>query len=167
MSEEPKPKKVSEKNETSWRTWLFIAVAVAMIAATPFLIWMQRSTQSAVAMIDERISVRVEVADTDYTRERGLSGHAPLAADEGMFFIFNTASRNAFWMKEMLFPLDIIWIRENEIVDITTDVPPPTDFSQPLPLYRPMVPADKVLEVQAGFAKEHGLRLGMPVELRY
>lgn len=152
---------------TGWRTGLFVAVFVAMLIAGGVLSWKQRTPRPAEATIDGRIRVRVEVATTPQTWERGLSGHAPLAADEGMFFIFPVADRYSFWMKDMLFPIDILWINGTELVDITTDAQPPAGDGAPLPTYRPVAPADKVLEVPAGFAKEHGLRLGMTVELRY
>jgi len=150
-----------------WRSGLAAGVFLAMLIAGSALAWQQRVSRGAEAIIDGRIRVRVEIADTAQEREQGLSGHAPLAPDEGMFFVFPTADRYSFWMKEMLFPIDILWIRGTELVDMTVDVPAPASFDEPLPLYRPAVPADRVLEVPAGFAKAHGLRLGMPVELRY
>lgn len=147
--------------------WLLVGFALAMGVAAAFLYWYQRTPKSAEAVIDGNVRVRVEVAHSPQTRERGLSGHAPLAQDEGMFFVFPVADRYAFWMKDMLFPIDILWINGTELVDITTDVPAPASLDAPLPTYRPVAPADRVLEVPAGFAKTHGLRLGMTVELRY
>lgn len=102
-------------------------------------------------------TVRVIVVDDSAELVRGLSGHPPLSEDEGMFFIFPAESSQAFWMKDMLFALDMIWLdRSLVIVDITENVPPesyPATFS-------PRVPAQYVLEVNAGYARRHGIAIG-------
>jgi len=154
------------KSGIGWRVFLALGILAAMLIAGAFLAWNQRVPSLATVLIDDRIKVIVEVANSPQTRERGLSGHAPLAANEGMFFIFDAADRYAFWMKDMLFPIDILWIKGSELVDITTDALAPAKGDVQLPTYRPLYPADRVLEVPAGFAKAHGLRLGMTVELQ-
>src|SRR3989344_6562762 len=55
----------------------------------------------------------VEIADTDVTRENGLSDRLTLPENAGMLFIFNTDDYHHFWMKDMNFPLDLIWIDDN------------------------------------------------------
>jgi uncharacterized protein len=157
---------LKKKSSVDFRLVISVAALAAMVISGGVLAWRQSQSRQAVVYVGDDISVRVEVAETMDRRERGLSGHAPLADDEGMYFIFDSPDRYAFWMKEMLFPLDLIWINADTIVDITTDVPAPVPGQTELPLYRPVAPADKVLEVNAGFAKRHGLRLGMPVKLR-
>lgn len=107
--------------------------------------------------------VSVEVADTDAKRTRGLSGHAPLKDGEGMIFIFDTAGKYSFWMKDMLFPIDIIWIGEDfSVVDITENAEP---NSYPN-LFTPREEALYVLEVNAGFSNEKGLKIGDKVEFK-
>ncbi len=54
--------------------------------------------------------ITLTLAQTPAEQERGLSGHAPLGVDEGMLFLFDDAHVKKFWMKEMLFPIDMIWI---------------------------------------------------------
>lgn len=107
---------------------------------------------------------RIEVADTVAKRELGLGERDSLAADAGMYFPFDSAQRWVFWMKGMRFPIDIIWIRDGKIVEIEHSVPPPTTF--PLDTYGPAEPADAVLEINAGQAKEIGLEAGDMVVLR-
>jgi uncharacterized membrane protein (UPF0127 family) len=100
--------------------------------------------------------VDVVLADTDAEREQGLSGRPGLAPNEGMLFIFDTPGRPAFWMKDMLFPLDIIWFSSDwHIVDITQNLPPesyPNTVS-------PIADTTYVLEVPAGFAAAHHLKI--------
>ncbi len=89
----------------------------------------------------------VEIADTDVTRERGLSGHKPLLDNEGMIFEFKDSKIYRFWMKDMLFPLDIIWIDENlQIVHIEHSLYPETYPKTFFPPTKSLY----VLEISAG-----------------
>ena len=106
--------------------------------------------------------LRVEVARTDEERSAGLGGRESLRTDEGMLFVFDKQGFYVFWMKDMLFPLDIVWInKDKKIVDVITDVQPETypDFE-----YVNDFLATSVLEVNAGFFEKHGLKLGDTVE---
>ncbi len=90
-------------------------------------------------------------------------GREKLEDKRGMLFIFPVEGQHGFWMKNMRFPLDIIWInREDMIVDIKEDVPVCKDIC--LPLY-PQKPALYVLEVKAGFSRKQRLRIGESVNL--
>lgn len=106
----------------------------------------------------------VAVANTDESRQQGLSGQPQLADDQGMLFDFKNAERNkpGFWMKEMLFSLDMIWIRDNTVIDITKNVPLPVPNAalSSLPLYFPSQPIDTVVEVSAGWCERHGVSMG-------
>ena len=101
-------------------------------------------------------TISVEVADTDLKQSLGLSGHRPLKDGEGMIFVFDKSYKYSFWMKDMLFPIDIIWIGEDfSIVDITENAEP---SSYPN-LFTPKEKVLYVLEVGAGFVKENGLKI--------
>jgi len=102
--------------------------------------------------------VQVEVADTPERRSRGLSGRASLAEGRGMIFPYARADRHGFWMYDMHFDIDIIWIRGDRIVDVTSRAP--HDSPDELPVYRPREPADLVLEVPAGTADRLGWKIG-------
>jgi uncharacterized protein len=105
----------------------------------------------------------VEIAQTGQERAQGLSGRDPLGEDSGMLFIFDQPAVYPFWMKDMKFPLDIIWIDNSRVVDIWANAPAPT--SADTPLYSPGVAASYVLEVAAGFVDESNLKIGDPVRL--
>ncbi len=141
-----------------------LAVAFALVAFVAALIinWRQESFSRGTVILGGRDKVAVEIAITSSARERGLSGRDRLADGQGMLFVFPAANTYSFWMKDMKFPIDIIWIKGDEVVDLTTDVPLP-QAGQSLPLYYPRQPADRVLEVPAGYAQAHGLRTGEKV----
>ena len=102
--------------------------------------------------------VNVEVAQTVAERSRGLSNRPPLGADEGMVFVFPEPSTPSFWMNGMRFPLDLIWIANQTVVNITSDVPVPT--STVLLRYTPDPPVSHGLEVNAGWAASHEVQVG-------
>ncbi len=74
--------------------------------------------------------LEVEVADTDPERMQGLSNHAPLLPGHGMLFVFDNPQIISFWMKDMTFPIDIVWLEkvdnEFKIVGIERNVGPNT-----------------------------------------
>ena len=102
--------------------------------------------------------IQVEVADTPDRMARGLSGRSRLAEGRGMIFPYARAERHGFWMYEMHFDIDIVWIRDDRIVDVTSRAP--HDPAGNLPVYRPREPADLVLEVPAGTAERLGWKIG-------
>jgi uncharacterized membrane protein (UPF0127 family) len=114
------------------------------------------------------VTVYVEVARTESEHAKGLGGHTPLGERDGMLFIFEQPAAYAFWMKGMTFPLDLLWIDQGKIVYLAPDVPalPPSTPDSALPVYTPTSPARYVLEVNAGFARKHGIDVGTPVELK-
>ena len=97
------------------------------------------------------------VADSEEERMMGLSGKKFLPTNTGMLFEFDKNSDCGIWMKDMLFPIDIIWLDKNKrIVSKVSDAEPST---YPKVFY----PPEKcmyVLEVRAGLIKERGLKLG-------
>lgn len=110
------------------------------------------------------VMIKVDVADTIGKQRQGLSGRKALAPDRGMLFPMGTASGHTFWMKDMHFPLDIIWIRKGVIVDISENVPYPVGEAQPISV-RPKEPADAVLEVNADFTERHGIKIGDAIDI--
>lgn len=103
--------------------------------------------------------VNVEIAADDATRAQGLMFRDRLRDGTGMLFFFPETGEQAFWMKNTLIPLDMIWIDEQKrIVHVKTDVPPCQ--ADPCPSYAPGVPARYILEVAAGIARQHHLAPG-------
>lgn len=105
----------------------------------------------------------VEVVDRPTEREKGLSGRDFLPENQGMLFVFEKPDYWSFWMKGMKFPLDFVWIKDNQIVEITENVKP-EDF-QPPKVLQPKIPSDKVLEVNGGMVKSWGIKVGDTISL--
>lgn len=118
-------------------------------------------------IIVSTLPIKVEVADDEEERRKGLGGRTSLGENEGMLFVFPATTSNlVFWMKDMKFPLDIIWINTNKIVKIDKDVKPEPGISDnDLKRYYPENPANFVLEVNGGFADKKGIKVGDSVEI--
>lgn len=102
-------------------------------------------------------TIRVEVADTPAEREKGLSGRQGLGKNEGLLFVFEEEGYYGFWMKDMLFPIDILWIgSDGSIVYIVESATPE---SYPL-AYVPPRASRYVLELPADWVRTHSLSTG-------
>jgi hypothetical protein len=102
-------------------------------------------------------SVTAELAVTDDERARGLMFRDKVHPEQGMLFVFEEEDLHAFWMKNTLVSLDILWLgRDRRIIHIARNVPPCT--AEPCPTYGPEIPALFVLELKAGQADILGLK---------
>jgi uncharacterized membrane protein (UPF0127 family) len=111
-------------------------------------------------------NVNLQLAKSYEEKDKGLGGRESLGENEGMLFVFTRKNIPTFWMRGMLIPLDIIWISDDTIVDIDRNIAPPEPDTSiyNLPKYSPSEPVDYVLEVNAGFSDEHGVKKGDLVE---
>ncbi len=107
-----------------------------------------------------RGEIEVQLADSETSRELGLSYRESIGDEEGMLFIFDKPDVYAFWMKDMKFPIDIIWLSETgQVVHTEEDVSPNTYPK----IFANKPKAQYVLELNAGMAKKYGLYLGSKV----
>lgn len=108
--------------------------------------------------------MNVEIVTTPDAMARGLGGRAKLGKNEGMLFDFKHEGLHRFWMKDMQFDLDLIWLNEaGTVVYIAQNLKPCTPDA--CPLYIPTQTATYVLEVNAGFTAAHGIAPGQPARL--
>ena len=106
----------------------------------------------------------VEIADSPEERARGLMFREFLEPNEGMLFVYTDDDIRAFWMKNTIISLDIIWINKNEeVVFISKETPPCVE--EPCPVYNPEVISRYVLEVNSGVVDEIGLGIGDEVRI--
>jgi len=112
---------------------------------------------------------RVDVAELPEDQARGLGGRKALRPDEGMVFVYRERQQPGFWMRGMLIPIDILWIDTDRIVYIVHRAPPPKPGTPDaeLPVYTPPAPANLVLEIAAGRARQLGLKVGDTVEFDF
>lgn len=109
------------------------------------------------------IIVKSEVSDTPDKRYRGLSGRESLKEGMGMLFIFNEYIKSSFVMRDMKFSIDMIWIRDNNVVDISENLPLPKN-NAPLIEYSPKSEVNRVIEVEAGFVNKNQIHIGDKVD---
>lgn len=101
------------------------------------------------------VDAREAISEED--KIKGLGVFEKIEENKGMIFIYENQGIYGFWMKNMKFPIDIIWIDENKkIIDITKSVSPET-FPE---VFKPKAPAKYILEVNAGFADENNIKEG-------
>lgn len=105
----------------------------------------------------------LDMAKTMPAQELGLGGRDSLASTSGMLFIFDSPSNYGFWMKDMKFSLDIIWLDQNyKIIYIGHDI---SSITYPEVFY-PGSPAKYVIEVNAGTAEKLSLKIGQIMQIQ-
>lgn len=113
--------------------------------------------------LPNQFSLTAELAVTDEERQVGLMFREKINWDQGMLFVFKREGIYSFWMKNVRFPIDILWLdREKSIVHLDTHVP--ICPIEPCPTYSPSSPALFVLELKAGSAEKHQLKLYDKIE---
>ncbi len=115
-------------------------------------------------IIDDKI-IEVEIADTAEKHYQGLSNRENLCDNCGMLFVFPDKEERTFVMRDMNFPLDIIWISNDKIVKIDKNLLP--EGSNPKMLYSSGQPVNYVLEMNSGYAGKHGFKTGDMVKYSY
>ena len=110
--------------------------------------------------------ISVEVADTVEKRSLGLGKRSGLENGWGMLFVFEKRKQHGFWMKDMQFPLDIIWLDNHRIVHILRNVQPAKSGVIP-PVMTPPVSGNFVLEIDSGRADELKLQVGQRLKYQF
>jgi uncharacterized membrane protein (UPF0127 family) len=130
-----------------------------------FFIWyyLRHPLTSSVTIRNHKIFV--ELAITENEKRKGLGERNKLPKDGGMLFLMGEPAYHGFWMNDMRFPLDFIWIDGKTVVDVTENVPNPVGNEPPMGL-KPRVPADKVLEVNAGAIALYKIAIGDAVSFK-
>ncbi len=126
----------------------------------------QTSTASALAKNQLRVgskTISVEMAQTSSELRQGLSDRESLEQSSGMYFILGKRDFTTFWMKDMHFPLDIIWIDGDKIVGIVKNAPVPTTGN--IPTFPSPEKVTNVLEVNAGFTQTNNITVGDLVKM--
>lgn len=107
--------------------------------------------------------ITVEVAATEAQKQKGLGDRSSMAPNHGMLFSYDHKEQYNFWMRGMRFPLDILWIDGNKIVDITENVPNPKPGESPV-VVKPDVAVNRIVEINAGMVEQFGIKVGDTVE---
>ncbi len=143
------------------RFWL--ATGVVLLVGSLILAWITVIPTRRICIRDMQC-VWVKVAKTIPAQIKGLSGKLWMAEGVGMMFVYSEPRELMFWMKGMKMGLDFIWIRDGVVADITENVPKPKNTNEERIILRPLIPVDRVIEVNAGWVKRNGIRVGDKVD---
>lgn len=111
------------------------------------------------AVLPDGIAIDLELAVTAGEMSSGLMFRPSLPDRRGMLFLFEQPRQPSFWMKNMLIPLDLVFLDgTGAVVDVIADVQPCA--ADPCPNYPPSSPCQAVLEINAGGAAAHGIEIG-------
>jgi uncharacterized membrane protein (UPF0127 family) len=138
-----------------------IICGVLLLAAVMIVYYVRNPLEPRLAINSHVITYETAITSQQITH--GLSDRDPLPENHGMLFIFDHKEQYSFWMKDMKFPLDMIWIDDKVIVDISKNVPVPV-VGQNLPIYTPKRQVNRVLEVNAGTADRLGIKVDDTIE---
>lgn len=143
--------------------WLFLLIFIAFGAL--YILSSESKKEDKIVTPNSSINyvkikdviIEVDIASSNVERARGLSGRVSLGANSGMLFVFDGPGKNMFWMKDMNFPIDIIWLDENKkIIYIKENLSPKT-YPE---VFGPEVPSMYVLEVNSNFTKKYNIKIG-------
>lgn len=160
-------------NQSMWRRysqnsefkgWHLAVLLLVALSALGYRLYASVWPQATIRLGGRELLVLV--ADTVSRRYRGLSQRDSLGKYGGMLFIFPARGAHPMVMRQMRWPLDIIWIDNGQIVDMALNVwPEPGKPEGELTPYASRLPATMVLELPAGFIGERRLSIGDAVEV--
>lgn len=117
---------------------------------------------ATVSIKSGEINFSVRIASTDEERAKGLMGVESMPKNNGMLFVYPEDTNDPFWTKDMIFPIDIIFISQDmKVCDMITNAAPDSEE-----LLAPGKPYRYVLEVNGGISGDSGIAIGDDVELR-
>ncbi|MDP2638040.1 MAG: DUF192 domain-containing protein [Candidatus Levybacteria bacterium] len=109
---------------------------------------------------------QLKVAKSQEEKEIGLSKTESLSENQGMIFLFDDPGYYSFWMKDMKFSIDIIFINKDNVVEISENAQPQTESTSNLKIYTPIEPIDKVLEIKSGLSKKNNIKKGDKIQIK-
>lgn len=146
------------------KSWLLLisSILVVLLIAMVFIVNKQSVLKiETVAVGDYKLAVKI--ADRPDLWEKGLVGVNDLTDQQGMIFIFPDSQERVFWMKDMSMSIDLLWIKDGQIVGLVENMVPQTD--PPFTYYHSPVAVDMVLEVASGWASRQHINIGQKVSL--
>lgn len=105
--------------------------------------------------------IRLLVADTMLKRAIGLMYRESLAPGTGMLFRFGSSGNYGIWMRNMRFPIDVIWIDKHRVVSVSSNL-----RSNDSTIHYPKAPADTIIELAAGSAKKYKIKEGKKIDFK-
>lgn len=146
------------------KKYVFISLLIIVVLCLVFVFFVsnrEKPIPETLTVVIKEKTYTMQVARTALARERGLSKTNRIPHD-GMIFLFPKPGIYSFWMKDMNYPIDIIWIDKNfQIIEIKENIYPGT-YPQ---VFTPQKESLYVLETQAGFVEEHNIKINDTIKL--
>jgi uncharacterized membrane protein (UPF0127 family) len=167
---------IPKKKGITMRDVVIVALCCGLFASTMYSVncfitkvckpvIFEKFVRDDITILMPKGALTAELANTQASRELGLSGRHMMKDTDGMLFAFDVPGRYGFWMKDMEFPLDIIWIDENGVVVSIERGLTPESYTNNKQVFMNQADASYVLEVNAGQAEKFGLYLGSKVKM--
>jgi len=138
-----------------------VAVIIVIAAALCFLYWQMTRSQMATMSLNGH-TYRLTVAQTEADREHGLSDTSSLPQDQAMLFVFPSSGHPAIWMKDMNYPIDIVWLSNDKTVVHTVENAQPSSY--PDTIFQTDNDSRYVIELPAGTIEKTDINSGDKAE---
>ena len=134
-----------------------VGVAALLVLLAGYFFW---RNNAALKIEPDQIVIRghifkIETVVSESAKEKGLGGRQSICADCGMLFVFDKPGKYGFWMKDMQFALDLLWLKDGRVIFLKKNIAP--SFMQTM---LPAEKADRVLELNAGTVDKLGIAVG-------
>ena len=144
---------------------LILATKVQAQPDTSLVSAVQEAARSGVDYLKAKVSIdglqlSAEIPTTRELMAKGLAVKNELRENESMLFVYEEPSRHSFWMKDMRFPIDIMWVDSNGRIVHIEEKLEPCPLAPDCPSYAPNADSQYVLETVSGFAQRHNIDLG-------
>jgi uncharacterized membrane protein (UPF0127 family) len=139
---------------------------IILVTALVFLHYIFPGKKTPQVVINNH-TFNLEIAKTEKEQEIGLAKYKNIPQNFGMLFPFEKPNYHSFWMKNMKFPIDIIFIRDNKIIKIFNNVPAPKSNNEQLSIYTPDQFSDTVLEINAGLSDKYNFQKNESIVITY
>ncbi len=149
---------MGDNNKSNAKNLLIGLILGGTIVALFLFMNQQLKVRNNYVALDRNIRIKVEAATTDSERYRGLSDRASLCKNCGLLFVWPDKATRTFVMRNMRFPLDIIFIADDRIVKIDSNLTP--EGPNPKETYESLVPVNYVLEINGGLTDLYGIEVG-------
>ncbi|MFA5986925.1 MAG: DUF192 domain-containing protein [Parcubacteria group bacterium] len=150
---------MKQKNKQLRKILASIGIVIGISCIVYFFVQKEKGHEPRIKIGNQKVTL--DVAVTEQEKMQGLSGRTALCDACGMLFVFDSAMPQTFWMKDMLFDIDVLWIDQNTIVGLQKDI---SHKRQEKEVFVSSKPADKVVELPAGFIDTHHVWVGQIVD---
>ncbi|MFA6424504.1 MAG: DUF192 domain-containing protein [Candidatus Magasanikbacteria bacterium] len=156
---------MSENEKSEIKNWQLVVIGLIIVFAVGLKLYYAFYYPKVSIKVNDK-TLDVLVANNLKHWQKGLGGRNDLGKFDGMFFVFPEIKQHVFVMRDMKFPIDIIWFNKSAIVDIAPNVPiEPGVLEENLTIYPARDVSDRVLEMPAGSVEKYNFKIGDKLEV--